>query len=143
MIGYILWRFGEKKWIVCCSYAYMLSYAFGIIGQYAFRWNMSTHFLWYGFLLDIPNIVGGLAWLFVKVRPVAPYYRILGVTYLFFLGLSLAFAYLYEKTLYVPFLYAIEMVGVVVPIPTLLLIARAKRHFRENEALEAEVRTLG
>jgi hypothetical protein len=143
VIGYILWRFRERNWIIWCSYAYILSYIAGVIGSYVFYWDMSTHFLLYGFLLDLPNIAGGLAWLFVKARPIAPYYSILGVTYLFFMGLSLAFAYLYQETRYIPFLYVIEMVGVVVPIPTLFLIARAKRYFRENEALEAEVRALG
>lgn len=140
-IGYILWLFHERKRLVWGSYAYIIGF---VLYTLFFRHRIpETHLspmYWLSALCtDIPNAICGICWLRVRVRPMAPYYWALGGIYLVLLSLTFACSTLFLYTQLHPWNRAIYLLSVLIPLPTLFLIARARREWREREALEREV----
>lgn len=136
-IGYILWLFREKKWIIWSSYAYLISFVLVLTlkpGE-----ALTFRYVAYLTLVDLPCALGGVSWLFVRTRPIAPYYWVLAATYLGGLLFVDALSFLYVETHAIVLEYVVLVIDLLLPVPTLFLIARARRWIRENRALELEV----
>ena len=140
-IGYILLLFNERKWIVWGSYTYVIGFVLNVL---FFRNRVPEDGLssmyWMSVLcVSLPNIICGICWLCVSVRPMAPYYRALGGIYLVLFSSSATFFTLFLYTQDHAWNRAIYIISPFISLPILPLIARARRELKERAALEREI----
>lgn len=138
VIGYVAWLFQEKTWIVCCSYLYVLTRAFDLI----FMAGVPHDTLQYALLAslgDVPCIVSGIAWMKVSRSPIAPNFWVLGGLYVGWLVLLAGNRVLFVATHAIQLAFVDVFVSLLIPVPTLFLLARAIRWVRESRALREEV----
>ncbi|TDX01893.1 hypothetical protein [Dinghuibacter silviterrae] len=144
VIGYILWLFGEKKWIIGFSYVYIIT---AILFRTVWRDALvntviSQRFILVTVVYLVPILLCSVAWLSTRVRPIAPYFWALGALYLVFNVVTVCCQVLFMTTHHIAWEFVISYVGVFVPIPTLFIIARTKRWIREERDLEDAVEAM-
>src|SRR6202012_3852039 len=79
-IGYVLWVFRERTWIIVCSYLYILTRLFDVL----VLGDVPADKLRYALLSivgAVPCVVSWIAWMRVSRMPIAPYYWVLGGLY--------------------------------------------------------------
>lgn len=138
VIGYVAWLFREKTWIVWCSYLYMLTRAFDLIFMPGVPHD-TLHYALLASIGDVPCIVSGIAWMKVSRQPIAPYFWVLGGLYVGWLVLLAGNRVLFVATHAIQLAFVDVFVSMLIPVPTLFLLARAIRWERENRALQEEV----
>ncbi|WP_133994527.1 hypothetical protein [Dinghuibacter silviterrae] len=155
VIGYILWLFKEKRWIIWCSYAYPLFLILGILIN--IEWTRITG-SWNLFgvaegqmIRDIPMLLCSLAWLQVKNKVIAPVFRWLtGALWMAYILNSLFNIYYamhhipQYATRQIPLLFYTSVgLRVVVQLPLLFLITRTQQWITDNHLLEKEISQIG
>jgi hypothetical protein len=144
VIGYILWLFNEKKWIIGFSYIYIITAVlFRTVWQGAMANTLLTGRLILMILVNmVPVVLCSIAWLSTRVRPIAPYFWVLGGFYLFFNMITVGCQLLFITSHHIVWEFMILYIDVLIPVPTLFIIARAKRWLRKERELEQAVRAI-
>ena len=137
--GFILWLFGEKRWIIRSSYAYLLSIflylSFSLSRPKVPLTPMET------LLVNLPCLYTCVALALVTAPPIKNLCRLVA---LFWVGYCAS--WFWPLRIFIP-LYGISLRLDVLPlllpilggIPMLSLIRRAKAHMIENKGLHREV----
>ncbi|HTJ14498.1 MAG TPA: hypothetical protein VL547_20810 [Dinghuibacter sp.] len=141
VIGYVAWLFREQQWIVVCSFLYILTRAFDLLVLGGVPHD-TLRFALLAIVGDVPCIVSGIAWMRVSRQPIAPYFWTLGGLYVGWLVLLAGNRVLFVATHAIQLAFVDVGVSLLIPVPTLFLIARARRWVREERALEEEVSKL-
>jgi hypothetical protein len=146
-IGYILRLFGEKSWIVWCSYFYVLSWVLITIAPftwlrpdglgYAARYAVGVT------VAQFPVLLSCLAWWRVKTPLIAPLYQLLATSFACGIIVEgfLEWSYVLHYTQWT--VYAMDAIGILVQFPLLFLIARTQQWIADNRLLENEIKQIG